>query len=1216
MTSGPITADAATNKVVGVKKSFTVTASAANKVTGLSKAEKKVVKVTKKGKKFTIKGLKAGKATFKIGKKSYIVKVGATAVKAAKAKVTLTAGKSAAVKFTATAGNGDTVAFTTSNKKVATLSKTSAKVSKNAAYVRVTAKAAGTAKVTATSKITGKKATVKVTVKNATPVTTATPVATGGATAAPDVVTGGTITVTTNATGAAVTVLSGTSVVATGTAVNGVATIPNVKNGTYVIKVEQTGFNANTATVVVNGDTATTVTLELTTEFTATQIGRQKIQITGENLTDTVADYIVKKGSSTVSLANVKVSEDKKVATLTTASSAMAAGDYTVTFNEKEKTQFTAAAETVQQVVILGTDLVVASTYDGNTDKTATIDYKILNQFGERMQGTINATSSLGTATVQTPASTKKDGTIEVNLTTAATLGTTTGSLSLVETASGKYASVVVTVTSKSVINKVSVLGVYDMSGSEPVAAKITTGKNASDYAILLKAYDQYGKNFATINGTSGAANVTVSVAGSTELAITGANWTSNTVKVNDETYIAIPFDAAELSTAGTAVVTIVGNAVGLLATVNVNVKKAVAVADIQISPVDTLYVGTKTEIEYTAVDTEGNTVTDYSTLNKLGTTPFNNNTDFSWERQNDGSAKLYLTPTVNSAGVTLTETPTGKNYKTAVLTSTIGTNVHTTTVNVYAQKTSTAIVGLDSTVAKASIIGGNAVKFEMQDLIIQDQYGNIMSDDEVKKDAGTVYVKAVKEENGTGFDNKYSTVNASSYTRIGSSNALNTSVFSVNTGAEAGTSVYTLSLATANDGTHDIKNSDFQVTLKSASIEKVTDITLKTLPKLHATSNDANVSKNVDLEVTGKYGALTVTVPHTQYTVVLGKDTHITDNNNGTITAKYQDDLKDKDGNPTSVKETIELVIKNSAGTSVKQEVTISSETPTAAKVSNKDNTAFSLSKDGTETIAYTDLQSLITITDQYEGKSVTKADDSATYNSTTEHPRVLFTNVPSDFKVTGNNTTGATLSLTDAKVGTYTVDVALTFDSGVVFKDTLVVYVSATAAEATLSAQNAANFVSTTVAQLKTIGAANAITANETTYQTNLAAKKGSKSSALTVAEVIEVVNKTNIDAAVTALDLGTKLATAGDATLALTINKGVNVTLVPGTVGADKAVKAIDTTANKVTIQNVKTEGTFTIKLTQGAITKKIDVKVVGDASSTITPTVTGNTPYIFS
>ena len=210
VTSGPITAAAATNKVVGVKKSFTVTASATNKVTGLSKAEKKVVKVTKKGKKFTIKGLKAGKATFKIGKKAYTVKVGATAVKAAKAKVTLTAGKSAAVKFTATAGNGDTVAFKTSNKKVATLSKTSAKVSKNAAYVRVTAKAAGTAKVTATSKVTGKKAVVTVTVKaaatpaTATPDVTATPVVTGGATATPDVTATPEVVSATAITGAAV----------------------------------------------------------------------------------------------------------------------------------------------------------------------------------------------------------------------------------------------------------------------------------------------------------------------------------------------------------------------------------------------------------------------------------------------------------------------------------------------------------------------------------------------------------------------------------------------------------------------------------------------------------------------------------------------------------------------------------------------------------------------------------------------------------------------------------------------------------------------------------------------------------------------------------------------------------------------------------------------------------------------------------------------------
>ena len=365
VTSGPITADAATNKVVGVKKSFTVTASAANKVTGLSKAEKKVVKVTKKGKKFTIKGLKAGKATFKIGKKSYIVKVGATAVKAAKAKVTLTAGKSAAVKFTATAGNGDTVAFTTSNKKVATLSKTSAKVSKNAAYVRVTAKAAGTAKITATSKITGKKATVKVTVKNATPVTTATPVVTetpvvtGGATTTPDVTatpvaTGGAttnpdVTATPVATGGATTnpdvtatpvatggatitpdttatpeVVTGGTITVTGAAVSGatiivtnasgaaVDTAKRLPAGTYTVSVTKDGYIAQTKEVKLEDKEAKVVEINLEKMLEVASVkalNRAEIQVTftkaltatQEKAAKTATNYTVTKEGATTS---------------------------------------------------------------------------------------------------------------------------------------------------------------------------------------------------------------------------------------------------------------------------------------------------------------------------------------------------------------------------------------------------------------------------------------------------------------------------------------------------------------------------------------------------------------------------------------------------------------------------------------------------------------------------------------------------------------------------------------------------------------------------------------------------------------------------------------------------------------------------------------------------------------------------------------------------
>lgn len=264
VTSGPITADAATAKVVGIKKTFTVSASATNKVTGLSKAEKKVVKVTKKGKKFTIKGLKAGKATFKIGKKSYIVKVGATTVKAAKTKLTLTKGKSATLKFTTKSGNGDTLTFKASNKNV-TLAKKSAKIAKSAASVKATAKKAGKTTITATSKATGKKATVTVTVKNAAKPATTTPgasntpvaTATGSATNTPEA----TATATATASGSATNTPDVTATpVATAT---GTATATPVATGSATNTPEATEVPTEAPTKapeVVTGGTITVTT--------------------------------------------------------------------------------------------------------------------------------------------------------------------------------------------------------------------------------------------------------------------------------------------------------------------------------------------------------------------------------------------------------------------------------------------------------------------------------------------------------------------------------------------------------------------------------------------------------------------------------------------------------------------------------------------------------------------------------------------------------------------------------------------------------------------------------------------------------------------------------------------------------------------------------------------------------------------------------------------
>ena len=382
VTSGPITADAATNKVVGVKKSFTVTASATNRVTGLSKAEKKVVKVTKKGKKFTIKGLKAGKATFKIGKKAYTVKVGATAVKAAKAKVTLTAGKSAAVKFTATAGNGDTVAFTTSNKKVATLSKTSAKVSKNAAYVRVTAKAAGTAKVTATSKVTGKKAVVTVTVKKATTPATATPevtatvpVTTAAVTATPEA------TATAPVTTAAVTA---TPEVTPATTAAVTATPEATPVTTAAVTATPEVTPTTTAAVTATPEVTSTPEAVSATAITAVTTGASVVAVTfNQPVVGTNVKFAITKGTGasaiTKSISKVEWIDNKTA--LLTLSEKIADDTYEVTATENGGKALTNSFKgEVEKAAQISVDSVRVE-----KSATATINISLKNQFKEAM---------------------------------------------------------------------------------------------------------------------------------------------------------------------------------------------------------------------------------------------------------------------------------------------------------------------------------------------------------------------------------------------------------------------------------------------------------------------------------------------------------------------------------------------------------------------------------------------------------------------------------------------------------------------------------------------------------------------------------------------------------------------------------------------------------------------------------------------------------------
>ena len=196
VTSAPITANAATKKVVGVGK--TVTYKAGATVKKITVKNKKVVKATKskKSKKnVVLKGLKAGKTTVTIKTSKKTIKlnvcVGATKITKKTLKTTMTAGGKQTVSVTAAGGKGDTITFTSSKKSVLKVNKASAKASaKGIAKMSVAAVAEGTAKLTVASKNTGvKKAfTIKVVAATPAPATqpptvATTPAVTGTATA-------------------------------------------------------------------------------------------------------------------------------------------------------------------------------------------------------------------------------------------------------------------------------------------------------------------------------------------------------------------------------------------------------------------------------------------------------------------------------------------------------------------------------------------------------------------------------------------------------------------------------------------------------------------------------------------------------------------------------------------------------------------------------------------------------------------------------------------------------------------------------------------------------------------------------------------------------------------------------------------------------------------------------------------------------------------------
>lgn len=429
------------------------------------------------------------------------------------------------------------------------------------------------------------------------------------------------------------------------------------------------------------------------------------------------ATVAVKKGSASPSISETKWAEDAKSVTITMGSK-ISEGTYDVSVSGLTETalttSLTAKDEVITSIEIVGTNLVA----DADDSSKATISFKTLNQYGERMSiSTPNVTSSFGKAAVTTDCTATKTGVITItDIPTTLQVLTTSGSVTVVDTTKGINATATVTYSAPATAKTMTIAGLYNVSKDK--FQDITKGDNVSDYVVLAEVTDQYG-NAINAAGLAGKVKENL-VAGGNVKGV--GTWADKTVEGKD--YVALPL-VGDKATTGTFYFTFVNPNAGLLANTSFDVKAGTVIKTLNISANDTIYEDQDNELYFEAVDTEGNTVTKYDDLK--GLIKFSKD-EVKFVKKADGTAKLVYKPANTLDAI----------YKVGEKNHTVGTfvayvnentstsyQVKSLTFTVYQKRIAKEVTGLKNGTSTAVATNGT-LDLELKNIIVEDQYSNI----------------------------------------------------------------------------------------------------------------------------------------------------------------------------------------------------------------------------------------------------------------------------------------------------------------------------------------------------------------------------------------------------------------------------------------------------------------------------------------------------------
>ena len=736
-----------------------------------------------------------------------------------------------------------------------------------------------------------------------------------------------------------------------------------------------------------------TFTVNAVDKLAAKQTGVKKITVTGSDLTDAVADYVVKRGTVTLVIDKAEKQDDGSVV-LTSASNNMPKGDYTLSFKGSDAVEFAVEAGRVDKITINPE----AAILDPTDNKKAFTTYKILNQFGEDVTKTESANCTF------TGATSDNQGKVTFNNgANAFTLNLSKVSISIVCNTNGVNYVGLLDVVSKAQLDTTEFKGVYKWDANKGVYVPSTVKEgenNGTGHFLVFSTKDQYG--FPAVAAADIAA-LQVNLSSATGVkAGTGVAWTNN--QLGDwAQYIAFPVEvAAGFAAFGSGDVTVLGVQTTNGKTVNgtFTVAQSQKIASLSVSAPNGVYGGQANTLDFVALDQDGNEIKDYTTLQRMNG-KFSGGLAFAANA--DGSAKLVYT----AASVPYTASAIAQPV---VLTWLSETNVFgQANLSVQPNRVPMAIIGIDSNKAFGATTG--TLTFKAKDFIYQDQYGNTIPSWEI----ATVFGHGVN-----------TTISVEEVTQTAAcfSGTVTTAAVAVTTDAVAVAADLTATrgsktLKVSLDG---VTGSDYSFTLYNVAVDNVTGYTIDYIARQNVSSE---ASATVAPSVYGYYAGKKIQLASADFNVIYGA----TVQKSAFATGEY--------GVKTA---TVGVAIKNQAGTTITKDYEYSNIAPeaTTVEMSGKfsGNIPASVNTDVTaatfascEANQWTGTGTTVLVAADQYGKKITAT------------PRVTFSGLSWDAKTTDNGTTSAKIQW--STTGYKTVNVAYTYANGKTFETVIVVLV-----------------------------------------------------------------------------------------------------------------------------------------------------------------------------